>query len=291
MAVFETSTAIGEGSPYARGNSLNQHAPQRKCGTCLKGFHPANGHGPASPTDPRRILTVDIDASWKSFFGNVNERISNATTCAIDLWNNAVDPYGNRTAYFFKLDLERQFGNTPDVTIFSGACSSGGGGAGYGCSKFQPYDQDGNDIWSPSRLILSPNNVVLGGPRDSDICGRIAHELGHKLGIMNAGLCYPSVMIGTNQDGHRADENNRVNADDVNMANEAYSKPESCLGDPNSPVYQWSEPKNPVGPQSRPVPILLVDSKRYKAMQAGREGPMAEISGAKFKWGTTCEAR
>ena len=79
---------------------------------CYTDQTPYAGHGPASSLpsnlcsncagNNRRVVTMSIDASWGSPTTNAN--VWNGVMCAVSLWNDARDEYGNSTGYYFVFD-------------------------------------------------------------------------------------------------------------------------------------------------------------------------------------------
>lgn len=152
--------------------------------------------------DNRRVIVIRFDSSWGSI---TNSNISEAVHCAAAAWNNATDGASppNKTGYYFAVDpfglLSEQVPNA-DITI----------------TREIPEDRGlascdvGNDSLLPTRrnvIKLHPDNGDLGlraGLRmnASDLCGRVAHELGHLIGLAEVGNCR-SVMFGANSNGSR----------------------------------------------------------------------------------------
>lgn len=133
-----------------------------------------SGYGPAPSTDNRRIITVKIDSSWNSSPSNTNARIWNGVACAVAAWNSATDAYGNQTSYYFKVDQGGQYGSTADITIVKGTINVVPGTSGYAVTASV------NRSGSPYITTLSPANAMQAA---GDLCGRIAHEFGHTIGI------------------------------------------------------------------------------------------------------------
>jgi predicted Zn-dependent protease len=134
-----------------------------------------DGHGPASslpecncPSDNRRVISVAVDSSWEDppGSGQTNNNIWNAVVGAINNWNNATDVNGNKTMYYFNLE---QNNSNPDIKIHKGTPAGGAfadAGSGY-----------------PYTITLDPLNATIA---TTSAQGRVAHELGHEIGIGNA---------------------------------------------------------------------------------------------------------
>ncbi|HJS44153.1 MAG TPA: hypothetical protein VJ755_11825, partial [Gemmatimonadales bacterium] len=217
----------GHGSPQ------QQLAPTPPCALCQKNYHAPDGKGPASSipgvpaADTRRIITVAIDSSWDTSpgSGTTHNRIWNATACAVQMWNVATDGAGNKTGFYIVMDQLHQRGE-PDVIIKKGVCSQAQGGGGWACSAF-PFD----DASFQTEMTLADKNVTTAGITDDMLCGRVAHELSHKLGGHATGTCYTqsTILYGTNTaTGKRL--HNRVMPVDVEVVNQALNQPASCTG-------------------------------------------------------------
>ena len=188
------------------------------------------GHGPASnlpPTlcsncqgDNRRVITVrifsgnynvtwDYDTNGNHTPGQTNAHIWNAVQCAINQWNTMRAPDGYTTGYYLVLDQAGQVPGTADITIQRRQVTSADGTPGFASTT--------DNGW-PYTTSLSPSNGTLGGGSftTDDLCGRLAHEIGHPLGLSNESGCN-SIMTGVNPDGTR--DVNQVTAEDVYQVN------------------------------------------------------------------------
>lgn len=157
--------------------------------------------------DNRRVVTVRIDSSWNvtdSSGTHTNDNIWNAVQCAINQWNTVRDPTGFRSAYYLVIDQSARVSQPADITVVNQTPTSGAGFAQTTTSY-------------PYQMRLAPANGNLNGGQftTTDLCGRVAHELGHKLGITDAGCA--SIMNGSNADGTRP--HNTVTANDVYQVN------------------------------------------------------------------------
>jgi hypothetical protein len=105
-------------------------------------------------------------------------------TGAVDEWNQATDSSGNGTYYHFVID---QNTSSPDIKVSKQAPTSGNLAS---TSSSFPYT-----------IKLHPDNANLDL---DDVTGRVAHEMGHTIGLVNADSqdC-ASIMNGRNADGSR----------------------------------------------------------------------------------------
>jgi hypothetical protein len=186
---------------------------------------PMDGHGPASnlpPTlcsncqgDVRRVITIRIDATWNvgpngnATPGQTNVYIWNAVQCAINQWNSARAPDGYTTGYYLVLDQAGEVPGQADMTITRQQVYYADGTPAYGSST---------PNW-PYGITLSPSNGNLGGGsfQEDDLCGRLAHEIGHELGLSNQGSDCNTIMTGSNANGTRLV--NSVSSTDVYQVN------------------------------------------------------------------------
>ena len=205
---------------------------------CFTNLVPYAGHGPASslPTslcsncsgDNRRVIVVRIDSSWGA---PTNTNVWNAVQCAVNAWNSATDGATppNKTGYHLVVDQANQTGvTTPNINIRSQTPQQGGWAS-----------TDANlNAGSSSRtnhINLSPGNGTLGGGSftASDLCGRVAHEIGHLFGISNTSC--NSIMNGALPDGRRPV--NTIKAADVARVNTNFTASSTC----NASVSSGSE--------------------------------------------------
>jgi hypothetical protein len=223
------------------GNPQGQKGPRQICGTCTKNYIPPDGHGPFSATDPRRILTVAIDPTWEELGipGNFNQRILVATQCAITRWNNTRDAFGNFTGFIWVLDQTVGAENFSDVRIAKGGCGAIDTLACIGPAN--PDQRSRSTIWLPQE------NVEWLPIRDSDLCGRIAHEFAHKLGGAanvspdpNCLLPTFSILQPRELSGRRSSV---VTPFDIELVNQAFMYPGTCTAIPGQTLY--TEPIKP----------------------------------------------
>lgn len=165
------------------------------------------------PGDNRRVVTVQIDSSWNvtdSSGTHTNDNIWNAVKCAVNQWNTVRDPTGYTTGYYFVVDQQNHAdpsSTRADITITQ-AGPPGGGFASAGPGTSAPYTIS---------LAASNGNLNGGSFTTTDLCGRVAHEIGHEIGIGNATTSCNTIMTGANANGTRA--HNQVTPNDVFRVN------------------------------------------------------------------------
>lgn len=193
------------------------------CPECFSDVPVMSGHGaardlPASfncncPGDARRVIIVRIDSSWDVSPGNTDPSIWNAVTCAIDQWNTVQDPTGYTTGYYFVIDQAHLINAPADITIYKATPSNPRAWAEVIINPGSPY-------------IMKVRADNSGRPSD-ELCGRIAHEIGHSIGLANASGC-TSVMVPSYSDGTRPPANNRVTSNDVYRVNRHFDNRSQC---------------------------------------------------------------
>ncbi len=178
------------------------------CPDCYKDQVPITGHGPVSESDNRRTIHVQVDSSWGT---PTNPSIWNGANAASDDWNNATDGSGNHTGYFIGVN---QGSSSPDFIIkqgeLAGDCAS--------VSKTGP----------PFIITLPASTCNLSS---AEIRGRVAHEIGHRLGIDNNDQC--SSIMNTSGEGCSRTSNN-VQPNDVAAVNRNFGSNRET--DCNTPV-------------------------------------------------------
>lgn len=188
---------------------------------------PMAGHGPAYNLPPelcsncqgddRRVIIIRIDSSWNvdsngnSTPGITNAYIWNAVQCAVNQWNTVKAPDEYTTGYRLVVDQEGRLPGAADITITRQQVTTASGAPRYaGTTSSYPYTTK-----------LSPANGNLGSGKftSDDLCGRIAHELGHPLGLSELfqSVYCNSIMIGVNPSGTR--DFNQVSPMDVYQVN------------------------------------------------------------------------
>jgi len=194
---------------------------------CYSDLTPYNGHGPASnlPSslcsscsgDNRRVVVVRIDSSWGS---TTNTNVWNAVNCAINSWNNTTDAFGNKTGYYFVLDQGGATGvSTPDITVKQDTTQSDLG-------ECDVQVNSGSSTRTNNIELSSANGTLGNGSFSaSDLCGRIAHEMGHLIGLGNNSLCN-TVMRGTQTNGTRLVDS--VQPNDVARVNAQFADRDNC---------------------------------------------------------------
>lgn len=217
---------------------------QPECGEtrrCLSNIEPFQGHGPASSLpavlcttcagNNRRVVTVRIvtsngtDPSGTSWDynpsgtltpGHTNTHVWDAVNCAINQWNSA------GIGYYLVLDQGGHVSGPADITVSRSTTLST-----YAFSGMTPGTSNRQDS-----IILRSDNGNLGGGNfnASDLCGRVAHELGHHLGLVERGPCITSgsesIMSGVNANGTRPVDN--VNTRDVQQVNSHFASRSNC---------------------------------------------------------------
>ena len=214
------------------------------------GGHSAASSLPASfncncPGDSRRVITVAIDSSWNvtdSTGTHTNNNIWNAVQCAINQWNTVRGPDTYTTGYYLVLDQAQAASSTPDISIVNQTPSSG---AGYAGTSGSPNG------WE---MQLSPVNGNLGGGQftGDDLCGRIAHEFGHELGLNGITNACSSIMDGSNSNGTR--DHNQVTPQDVYQVNRNFDDTTRTNGYCKPPQELSEEPKPSAPPPPTPTP-------------------------------------
>lgn len=182
--------------------------------------------GQGAAADGRRIVKVQIMSSWDDPPGShqTNGNIWNAVNQAVDRWNNATDPSGHKTNYYFVID---QNTSNPDIRINKQAPSSGG------------YAELGKPT-HPFRIDLNASNASISLEH---VTGRVAHEMGHTIGIANTAsdpTCgsAPSIMDGAYADGTRSV--NHIQPMDVAMSNK--NADDSRRSDCKAEISKGQEP-------------------------------------------------
>lgn len=192
--------------------------------------NPLAGHGPASglncpgcfpPTgenSSRRVVTIRIDSSWNTPGTNppqTNNAIWNAVNCAANMWNNARDG-STPNGYFFVIDQAGAVSSTPDINIKKQAVTTG---SGYADQDVFVTGSGSSATVTHAEVNLDPKNTTFSAAHQpDDLCGRLAHELGHDIGIngIASGSCN-SIMEGDYNNGNRP--HNTVRAEDVRASN------------------------------------------------------------------------
>ncbi len=172
-----------------------------QCVDCRYNEEILAGHGAASSTDNRRKITVSLG----DVTGLSSADIQTAMACARDQWNNATDQFGNKTGFFFVTDQSHVISNPSDITISSGTVD--GGAALLNTNQSSPWT-----------MTLDPNYNTSPQYSAAELCGRIAHELGHAIGLGNGDGSCSTIMNTSTTTGHRTD--NTVAAGDVAKSNQ-----------------------------------------------------------------------
>lgn len=159
------------------GHSAFAQTQQQLCPGCFKDQVPFPGrYGPASSTDPRRLIKIKIASSWnvnnsgQATPGQTNPTIWNAfndqnSGAGSALWNNARDGSATSSVYF-QLDQTAD----PDIIIKLGSVANGG------CAQ--------TDITKKPYVMTLPLKAASWTP--TQIALIVAHELGHTIGLAHA---------------------------------------------------------------------------------------------------------
>ena len=202
------------------GSAQNQSAQVKNdfnC-NCPTGSHEAG----------RRVIKVRIDSSWDSTPGHTNAKIWDAVVCALKKWNTTEDSTGYTSGYFFVID---QSEGTPDILVTR--------------EQADPDDStvrasmDVENI-TTRKLRITPGVENLTAASN---CGRVAHEIGHGIGLENTEGCI-SIMTPPNANGTR--NYNNVTTRDVDMVNKQFndSTRPNCASSINNPVENEDRGEN-----------------------------------------------
>ena len=217
---------------------------------CFTNLVPYAGHGPASSLpaslcsncsgDNRRVIVVRIDSSWGA---PTNTNVWNAVQCAVNAWNNATDGATppNKTGYRLVVDQANQTGvTTPNINVRNEAPQQGGWAS-------TDANSNAGSSTRTNNINLSSGNGTLGGGSftATDLCGRVAHEIGHLLGISNTSC--NSIMYGAFPDGRRPV--NTIKAADVARVNTNFTASSTC----NATVSSSSETDPEPTPECNPT--------------------------------------
>jgi hypothetical protein len=190
--------------PYAGHNLAAAQLPPNLC--------PAGCAG-----DNRRVIVIRIDHSWGT---TTNSNIWDAVQCAAAAWNNATDNASppNKTGYYLVLD-QANLTNVADadITVVKHSPNEGLAECDVGIDEQNPNRHN--------TIKLDPSNGDLGSGSGmsfgaTDLCGRVAHELGHLVGVGEVLNCR-SIMFGANLNGSR--DVNTVQATDVAQVNQNFN--------------------------------------------------------------------
>jgi len=163
------------------------------------------------------VIVIRFDSSWGT---TTNSNIWDAVQCAAAAWNNATDGASpsNKIGYYLVVDQGNLTGvPAADITVIKEVPIEGLAACDVG-----------NDNENPNRhnvIKLDPINGDLGTGAGlnftaSDLCGRVAHELGHLIGLAEVPNCR-SIMFGANLNGSR--DVNTVQANDVGQVNKNFN--------------------------------------------------------------------
>jgi hypothetical protein len=116
------------------------------------------------------------------------------------MWNNARDG-STPNGYFFVVDQSGAVSSTPDINIKKQAVTTGGG---YASQDITSTTGESSTLVH-AEVNLDPKTVVFSAAyTQDDLCGSVAHELGHDIGIngIASGTCN-SIMDGNYRCGSR----------------------------------------------------------------------------------------
>lgn len=210
---------------------------QLDCGAgwpkCYSNLEPFAGHGAASSLPPqlcstcsgdsRRVVTIRIDASWNDHTdssGNpaTNNNIWNAVQCAVNQWNT-VKNGSSTTGYYLVVDQGGLVSGPPDINITNSGTS--------GTRAATDVNASGGANRHGTIYLRNDNGNFGGGSFSaSDLCGRVAHEIGHNLGLANLIDGCATIMDGGYPDGKRSQ--NAVKPSDVAQVNANFASRGNC---------------------------------------------------------------
>lgn len=198
---------------------------------CYNDLAPFAGHGPASSLPPelcgncqgdtRRVVIIRIDASWGA---TTNANIWNAVNCAINQWNT-VTSNGSTTGYRLVLDQAGLIKNTDGSTARTDINITNSGNTGPRATTNTNPSGGAN---RQATINLRADNGTLGGGSftETDLCGRVAHEIGHNLGLANLTDGCATIMDGSYLNGTRSQ--NSVKPSDVAQVNKHLASLNNC---------------------------------------------------------------
>lgn len=210
------------------------------CPECFKNMEPMNpGHGSAPDGSGRRIIRIRIDDSWGA---QTNTPIWNGVTDAVAMWNGARDQYNNSTGYFLQ---HSQVEQQPEIIVLKGTLQNPDGCAQI--SKSGP----------PYYMTLPASMANLSA---EEIKGRIAHEIGHPLGLDNAESGCDSIMNLSGAGCHRS--SNSVLVNDVAAVNKNFgaNKATDC-----NATHTTTGTHQDIPPTPTPVPSLCPSGQVYNS--------------------------
>lgn len=164
------------------------------CPNCIKNLPVMPGHGPASTTDPRRVINLTISESWGTntpasvwnavCAGSPGTGCTNATgPSAINMWNSV------GTWYFFQLN--QSSGSAMDILIVRDSTWSRGNECAY--TDAPTENSQGTVIGSSVSVIHLPPGSENWSQQQ--LACVIAHEIGHTIGLHHTdGSCPNSIM-------------------------------------------------------------------------------------------------
>ncbi len=161
--------------------------------------------------------------------------------CAVNKWNTTTDSQGNKTGYFFVVDQANETGVSPaDMTITAGSVNGGMAQTNFNYSDPGPGSPTRQNI-----ITLTPANGTLGNGTftEADVCGRVAHEIGHNIGLAQWQQYCNTIMGTTNPNGQRPV--NAVQPNDIARANSHLMNQNHCAFNSNQDTNQDCIPDSP----------------------------------------------
>ncbi|HXQ35843.1 MAG TPA: hypothetical protein VN843_17640 [Anaerolineales bacterium] len=253
-------------APYAGHNLSASQLPPNLCPEGCAG-------------DNRRVIVIRVDTSWGS---TTNANIWNAVHCAAAAWNNATDGASppNKIGYYFVVDQANLTNVTQaDITVVKESPQGDLASCDVGIDNQNPNRQN--------ELRLHPTNGDLGVGEGlnfnaSDLCGRVAHELGHLIGVGEASDCR-SIMFGVNLNGSR--DVDTVQPGDVAQANRNFNSATRGACQETTPVNGVA-PEPLASPSPTPTPPDCYDPDLDGYGEGfGCNGPDCDESNPNIHWG------
>jgi hypothetical protein len=151
------------------------------------------------------------------------------------MWNNARDG-SSANGYYLVIDQAGAVSSTPDINIDKQPVTTGSGYAK------QTPTVDASANLTHTEVHLDPKNTTFSEVHQpDDLCGRIAHEIGHGIGLNGVTSNCASIMTGSYSNGSRPI--NYVTAEDVRASNQNLNPstrgncfPPTPLSEPNDGI-------------------------------------------------------
>lgn len=196
-------------------------AGQSKPPNCVK--NKILPHG-ATDANGKTIVNVTVltqtTYGWSGSSNGVDSTVQSALTCAINMWNNAVGSNGQGVPYVFAQTANDA--SSADVTINKDATP------GSPVAVTANYPDNNGNYGVPSIMHLNPSSTTT----DTTLCATIAHELGHVLGLSDAGsgTIMGPVVQGQDANGNTIWTNatQKIQKNDVNNVQFAATSESAC---------------------------------------------------------------